>query len=225
MKKSCKKSYIIAGLGALMATTAFSSAQADERWPRWYLGLSGAYTVMSDEDVSGGTAARKMKLHDGFGIGGSIGYLPSSSVSILNVMRFEAEVVYHQNNIHSVGLAGGGTATSSGSYSSTAYMVNAFYDLPIANSLWSPYIGAGAGFATVHLPTNSGVGNTGSTDNEFAYQFMLGVGYSPVSLPNTQWTLGYRYMATEDPRFGGAGADVKTSYSFNSLEAGAKFRF
>jgi opacity protein-like surface antigen len=217
-----KKSHIIAGLTALTAIAATSAARADdERWPRWYIGLSGGYTYMQDQDVSGATSATKLSPNDGWGLGGSIGYLPSSSMPLLNALRFEAEVTYHQNDVHSIHFNNGTSASGSGTYDSTAYMFNAFYDFPIAGSNWSPYIGGGVGMATLHLSSNSGLGNAGSSDNEFAYQGMAGIGYAPETLPNTQWTLGYRYLATSDAKFGGT--DVQ--YSTNNIELGAKFRF
>ncbi len=213
-----KKTLFAASLGALLVTTAFS-AQADERWPRWYLGLTGDYTIMGNEDVSGSRAS-SLQLNDGYGFGGAIGYLPSSSIPLINALRFEAEVSYHSNGVSRVNFNGGGQVNGNGSYSSTAYMVNTYYDYPM-NSPWSPYIGFGLGFATVHLPTSSGAGNSDESDNEFAYQGMLGIGYTPDSIPNTQWTLGYRYLATSDPSFN----NVSSKYSTNNIEVGGKFRF
>lgn len=216
-----KKSFIIAGLAGLTALTAVSSAQAEERWPRWYIGLSGGYTYMADQDVSGGgIGANSISLNDGYGIGGSIGYLPSSSMPLLNAMRFEAEVTYHTNDIHSVHLNNGTNVTGSGTLDSTAYMINALYDLPTGSN-WSPYFGGGIGMATVHLSAGSGAGNGGSSDTQFAYQGLAGIGYAPESLPNTQWTVGYRYLATTDAKFSGTSVE----YSTHNFEAGLKLRF
>lgn len=218
---SLKKKYIIAGLTALTTLASLSQAHADdERWPRWYIGLGGGYTYMGDEDVSG-SAANKISTNSGFGLNGAIGYLPSSSMPLLNALRFEAEVTYHQNDVGTVHLNNGTSVSGSGTYSSTAYMANVFYDLPTGTP-WSPYIGGGVGVAELHLPTSSGVGNTSSSDDEFAYQGMVGIGYSPEAIPNTQWTLGYRYLATDDASFGN-GTSVK--YSTSNVEGGVKFRF
>jgi len=216
-----KKSFVVTGLGVLMAAFTLSNAHADdERWPRWYIGLTGNYTIMQNQDVSN-TSTSSLQMDNGWGAGGSIGYLPSSSIPVINALRFEAEITYHDNGVSRANRVNGTQLGGNGAdYSSTAYMVNMFYDFP-TGSKWSPYIGAGIGFASLHLPTNSNAGNTGSSDNEFAYQGLVGIGYSPDSIPNTQWTLGYRYLATSDPTFGGA----STEYSTNNLEVGAKFRF
>src|SRR5262249_9513073 len=127
-----KKSFIIAGLAAFTALTAFSSAQAEERWPRWYVGLTGGYTYMSDQDVSCSVAGvNSISLRDGYGLGGSIGYLPSSSMPLLNALRFEVEVTYHTNNLQNVHLTNGTTIGGNGSFDSVAYMLNVFYDIPM----------------------------------------------------------------------------------------------
>lgn len=214
-----KKSLVAAGLGLLIATSALSSAQAGERWPRWYVGLTGGYTMMSDQDISGTTGASQVSLDSGYGFGGSIGYLPSSSAPILNALRLEAEVTHHKSDIESVTVSGVNVA-GGGEFYTTAYMANVFYDFP-TSSAWSPYIGAGAGLAHVHFSDNSGAGNSDETTAEFAYQALLGMGYTPTSLPNTQWSLGYRYLATSDASFG----NMEVEYSTHSIEAGAKFRF
>ncbi len=216
------KTLVASSLGALMAALTFSNAHADEeRWPRWYVGISGGYTYMSDQDVSSASAS-SMQMNGGYGIGGSIGYLPSSSIPVINALRFEAEVTYHQNNVDRVNRTGGRPQIggNDANYSSTAYMVNTFYDLQTGTK-WTPYIGAGIGFASLHLPTSSNAGNTSSSDNEFAYQGMVGVGYSPDSIPNTQWSVGYRYLATSNPSFDNA----STKYSTNNFEVGGKFKF
>jgi opacity protein-like surface antigen len=138
-------------------------------------------------------------------------------------MRFEGEVSYHRNKIDNV-YAGGSSVSSSGNFNTTAYMINAFYDLPTGTA-WSPYIGGGMGVAELHL-TNNVINNSSSGDNEFAYQGLVGIGYTPESIPDTQWTLGYRYLATANPTFGGNGpSDVNTKYATSTIEVGAKFRF
>ncbi len=211
-----KNTLAAAGLVALLTTTAFS-AEAAERWPRWYIGLTGGFTVMSDQDISGSTGASQISLDSGYGLGASIGYLPSSSAPILNSLRLEAEITHHKTDIDSVTINGAGVA-GNGELYSTAYMANLFYDFP-TNSAWSPYIGGGIGFAQIHL--DNAAGNTDETAVEFAYQALAGFGYSPASLPNTQWSIGYRYLATTDADFG----NMDMEYSTHSVEAGAKFRF
>ncbi len=220
-----KKTYGLAGLLLLTGLGAAINAHADEeRWPRWYVGLSGGFTYMKDEDLSGGTPRDKISLQNGFGVGGAIGYMPSSSIPLINNMRFEGEVTYHQNGVDKVKGGGVPELSGSGNYSSTAYMFNAFYDFKTGTP-WTPYIGGGVGIAELNLSTSSNAGNTSGHDSEFAYQGLVGVAYAPVSIPNTQWTLGYRYLGTSDPSFSGPNGDINSKYGTHSVEVGARLRF
>jgi len=214
-----KTSYAIAGISALAVLTVASSADADDqRWPMWYIGITGGYSYMGDQDVDSATAS-KVSAGNGFGVGGSIGYLPNSSLPLLNALRFEIEVTYHQNDINTVHFHNGTSTGGSGTYDSTAYMANVFYDIPTGTK-WSPYIGGGIGMATLHIPLANRVG-TDDSDDEFAYQGMAGIGYSPDSIPNTVWSIGYRYLGTDDADLGNA----KVKYSTSNVEAGVRFRF
>lgn len=215
-----KKLISTTALAAIVATALVSSVHAEERWPRWYLGLTGGYAYMDDQDVSGNGNSSMALDSDGLSAGVAIGYLPNSSIPVINAMRFEGEVTYHTAGIANFAQVGGGQVKGNKAYRTIAYMFNGLYDLPL-DSQWSPYIGAGVGIASVGLPINSGAGNTSDSDNVWAYQGLVGIGYTPKSIPNTQWSLGYRYLATAEANFG----NVKADYSTNSIEAGAKFRF
>lgn len=217
-----KTSYAAFAVGALLAITSFS-AQAEERWPRWYLGLTGGFTFMSDQDVSGGSSAHSISLDNGYSYGGSIGYLPTSSAPILNNMRLEFEITHHTAKVDKVNRTGS-SVNGSGYYDSTAYMANAFYDWQM-DGAWAPYVGAGAGIAQVNLSKSSGVGNVENSDSVFAYQFMAGIGYAPTSIPNTVWQLGYRYLATPDITLSTGTSNTDIEYSTHSVEAGVRLRF
>lgn len=95
-----------------------------------------------------------------------------------NNVRLEGEVGYHD-------ASGGGDAEH---YMS--YMGNLYYDFTNMYSSmgWNvaPYIGAGIGDAEIH------------SDSEFAYQGMIGLGFTSASMPNATYRLGYRYFDTTD---------------------------
>jgi opacity protein-like surface antigen len=65
----------------------------------------------------------------------------------------------------------------------TTVMVNGYYDFPITNSdgsrsRWSPYIGAGIGYANLNLPSCGGSGCfSGGSTGGFAYQGNVGLSY------------------------------------------------
>jgi hypothetical protein len=59
-----------------------------------------------------------------------------------------------------------------------------------------------------------------------ADQAMAGIGYSPKSLPMTEWTLGYRYFVMNSPDFNTAAGKIKLdSPKAHTAEIGAKFKF
>lgn len=205
-------------LFALLATAGYamsaSASTMDERWPRWYIGVSGSLAMQSDGDVSA-PGSGSFDFDSGYGFGAALGYMPASEGPMGN-MRFEAEFLHQDSGIDTFTPSGGASAASSGNIVSNAYMLNAFYDFPV-NSVLTPYVGAGIGTANVTLD-NAG---TDEDDQAFAYQFLVGVGYTPSTIPMTQFSLGYRYFATSKPSY--TIGDVENSVQ--NLEAGVKLRF
>jgi opacity protein-like surface antigen len=214
-------------LVALAFTTALVSAaaSANQPWPNWYVGLTGSVGFLTDSDVAGAGAGihRGLTYGTGWGAGASLGYMPATDTEILRDMRFEGEIYYHKNNIEDIKTTG---ATISGlnGVASTSYMFNAYYALPTAGAL-KPYIGGGLGVTTLDLSTVSGLGNTNTSDTKLSYQGMAGVAYSFASVPDVEWTLGYRYLGMRKASYASAGGPITLDYSLHDLEAGAKFRF
>lgn len=211
-------------LATQLSTAAYADAMQGERWPRWYLGLSGGMQFLTDTDISG-TAPGKVDFDDsGVVATASLGYRPYFGVPALDSMRIEFEAGYHRSDLSSFSGAGG-TAGLRGDTTVLSYMGNVYYDFRNSSRL-TPYLGAGLGGASVRLPRTSGLGNTGNKDNVFAYQFLAGLAYSPASIPLTEWSLGYRYFRLNDPEFTTAGGRITLDdYDAHSVELGAKFRF
>ncbi len=206
----------------LMLSYAVSSASAqdNERWPRWYLGLHGTLGFLDDSDIRGSSSGKLAYDSTGAGVGGSIGYMPPA----INGFRMEGEVAYHYIGLNRYRI-GATSADAHGRSAALSYMGNLFYDFNNA-SQWTPYVGAGAGGASVQLARSSGLGNTSESDRVFAYQFMGGLSFAPQSIPLTEWNLGYRYFATQDPEFQTSGGSVQLKdYNSHNVEIGAKFRF
>jgi opacity protein-like surface antigen len=194
------------------------SAEAQERtWPNWYVGLHARMAWVEDTDLNiGGTNAGNVEFDNGYGAGASLGYMPGGD-GFMNNTRFELEYSFNQADLDT--LAGAAIGDDIRVHS---YMVNAFYDIPTGTSI-VPYIGAGAGLANVDLDVPSR--NLNDDDSVFAYQFMGGIGYSPVSVPNTTLTFGYRYFASDDPEFSVGTTNVDHELSSHNLEVGARFAF
>ena len=218
-----KKLLPAAALLILGFTTAAHAAE--DRFPRWYAGLNGSLSYMADADLEGSGAISTLKFSSpGWGIGANIGYIPAIFAdSWIDGMRFEGELYYRRNNTDTISNSGL-TGKAKGSMSSLALMANAIYDYN-NDTGWLPYFGAGIGMAQVKSDMKSFVVNTSGSANVFAYQFLVGIGYAPESMPTTLWNLGYRYFATAKPEFSGVPTKVKSDYSSHNVELGVKVRF
>ena len=173
---------------SLMLLCTAGSAMATANPPsNWYAGVSGDVTWMQHTNTGGGGNVE-------------LGYqLPH--------VRVEAEGGYH-------------TAGGDGGYGDThyyTYMGNLYWDIGSVSGSYSgwqvtPYIGGGLGDAQIHRGA-SGISGT-SSENSFAYQGMAGLTFASASMPNTDWSLGYRYLGADD-----------TNPRASNVELAARFRF
>ncbi|MFO1242970.1 MAG: porin family protein [Rickettsiales bacterium] len=209
---------------ALMVMAAPIAAEAQQRFPKWYVGLQGSMNFVDDGDVDTSNALignTDIEYDNGYGVGIALGYMPAGTGSLLDNMRFELEYGYRKSDVDSVdGITGDGNI-----HSNTG-MLNAYYDFNTGTQ-WLPYVGAGLGWSQVELKTGRGAVN--DDDSVFAWNLMAGVGYAPTSIPNTVWTIGYRYFATEDPDFSitpaFGGGRAETDYDVHNIEAGVRMMF
>lgn len=194
------------------------SAEAQQRtWPNWYVGIHARMAWVDDTAVNvGGANVGDAEFDNGYGAGASFGYMPGGE-GFWNNTRFELEYSHVRSDFDTIGGAAIGDDLNVDSY-----MANAFYDIPTGTAI-VPYIGAGAGWASVDID----VPQIGLDDDDtvFAYQFMGGLGYQPSTVPNTTLTIGYRYFATEDPEFSIGATRVDHEVSSHNLEVGARFAF
>lgn len=211
------KKVVIAGLGMIAASMLATSAQADTRWPNWYIGLHGGVNFYPDSDVTAGAVGGDLRTDTGYMVGASLGYMPS--VDMLSAMRFELEYTRRSNDNNRVdGL------NSIGQTESDSYMLNAYLDLD-NETIFTPYLGLGVGFSSVS--TASGT-NTTIDDTAFAYQLMAGIMWEPETMPMTQWGFGYRYLGTNNLEMTAPTTPplpVTLDYSSHAVEGNVKFKF
>jgi len=129
------------------------------------------------DDISSDTT---LDLNTGFNGELAIGYQ-------FNQARAELAVGYGNYGVDrqsfNLGSFGSVSTDGNGSANVTTVMVNGYYDIPIygdkgVKSRWSPYIGAGIGYANIGLPSCDGDGCfSGGSVNGFAYQGKVGVSY------------------------------------------------
>jgi opacity protein-like surface antigen len=94
-------------------------------------------------------------------------------------------------------------------------MGNAYYDFSTEGS-FSPYIGAGLGYANVEADLDD-FGDEDET--ELAYQVILGGSFT--SSVGLSIDLQYRYFGTDDPEFDG----LEAEYSTHNLMIGLRQSF
>lgn len=202
------------------------AANAGEAWPNWYLGLAADMAFLSDADLSGGGSSGSLEHESGRAFAVQLGYTHDSwATRGVGAWRVEAEYFNHAADNDSITF-GGATGAASGDTALHAGLLNAYYDFAMTGTRWSPYVGAGIGFADVSLDTNSTPLTVHDSDTVLAYQLLAGVGYSPESLPHTTWSVGYRFFNTADPEFtSSTGAKIDSEVMSHTIEAGLKMRF
>lgn len=211
---------IFLAIAVLMASVPLA-AQAQERFPKWYLGVQGAMSFVDEADADfSGTASGSSDIDfdTGYGVGLALGYMPGGTGTFFDSLRFDLEYYYRKSDLDSAdGISIGDDL------SSKSAMINAYYDIN-TGTRWMPYVGAGAGMSEVSLDVPSLV--LDDDDTVFAWNLMAGVGYAPEALPNTVWSIGYRYFATSDPEFSSpTGARVEHDYNVHNVEAGVRMMF
>jgi OmpA-OmpF porin, OOP family len=224
MKKLFLSTLLVGSLVAGASHAVYDGGQfGANRWPHWYIGLGGSLSYVDDSSIKeGNRKLGEVGFQSGYGVTGSLGYTPGPTGTLLDYTRFEFEVGHRANDLEDF-ASGGRLNTVSGEVKSYSYMANVYFDFDTQTRV-SPYVGAGLGLSTMTLESSSlGVEDE---DNAFAYQGMVGLGWTPENLLNTVLQVGYRYHATTSPSFAGAsGLNIEHDYSTHNLEAGARFRF
>jgi len=211
------KRFILTAILALVFITTSAHAADKGMYLSGNLGLS----IASDSDLSVlGVDIGEISFDPGITIGGAIGYDYGN-------IRAEGEIAYHfwdMDELTVSGILPGCPCTGpiDGDASALSFMVNGYYDFPVANSSIAPYLGGGIGFANVEAGFS---GLPDDSDLVFAYQIMAGIGFE--INPSTTLTLGYRYFATTDPGFdsGVPGVDLEATVASHDFSLGARFMF
>lgn len=117
-------------------------------------------------------------------------------------------------------------ADGQGELTSTGLAINGYYDLPIENSPFALYAGAGLGLAEVNVEyAPSGVGIVDDTEMSAFFQAMAGGSYAISD--STAFYGGYRYRVYEDAETDSAlipaGLDVENASHI--LELGVRYSF
>ncbi len=195
-----KKILLVALVFAALPLAAHAQSQ-----PGVYVGARGGadWLLANSANINGsatvagrGTgpfnATTNTGFNTGWAAGGFVGYDFVGP-------RVEIEALYHDNQgsanstipIVGVGILHG---NSNIEVQQTSVMADLYYDF-FANEAFTPYVGAGAGIAFIN--TRDALIN--SSDTEFAYQAIVGVGYKVT--PNVRINIDGRYYGTLNPTF------------------------
>lgn len=169
----------------------------------------------------GGLSGR-VESEPGFNVGGAIG------VGFLEHFRTEINVGYRENKVENIHIQAG-PSDGNGTLSMIHVLFNTYaeYDFDIGVI---PYFGIGAGYGLVELDAGNDANTfqVDSDDNAFLWNVAAGVSVPFSDI--TTFTLGYRYLATEDLNFRGriagiGGRQVDSEYDAHELVFGIRYSF
>lgn len=175
------------------------------------------------ETNAAGVRTIETELSTGLAILGAVGY-------DFGNWRSEFELSYRTNSVdvHNSSVAGDLNGAT-GDLMAFAAMINAYYDFE-NESNYTPYLGAGVGWASLDY---DGYGVTGNAnvvnddDSVFAYQLMGGFDYQ--FSEHLKGIVEYRYFGTSDPEFttnvGATSNDTDTEFSSHAILIGAGINF
>lgn len=207
-------------------TPATGSTPAISAPPINYFYVGGDFGGTQVDPFSAGRANGDFRVESfrSAGYGAFVGYR-------MGDIRLEGEIFRTAAALSNGFVQGNvGTANASGTTQNSAYMINAYYDVPIGSS-FKPYVGAGLGImnsrftggATVVTPGTGGGAPT--TTNEsydasksgLAYQLKAGISYTIG--PKTDLFFQFRYLATP---LNSVGVGQINDYSSQSFEGGIR---
>ena len=207
---------------AVLGVLAFylASAQGALAQPELYSGFNegeAALKTVEDEQITAGTALSGATFP---------GHLLSGAAGIdLGALRFEGEVLYNRLLVDDLSVTES-SSVGSGSVSTLAGMANALLELPTQNGV-TPFVGGGLGYG---MPTSGNmtlrsINLSNGTDGTMIYQVRAGIDYAV--MPQSNVSLGYRYLLAEDMETGSASRDQIDANRTKShvFEVGFRFSF
>ncbi|MBM3582627.1 MAG: OmpA family protein [Alphaproteobacteria bacterium] len=199
-------------LGAALAAGLPFALQAADKGA--YVGIGVGPNWTRDSDITGNAINNTADFDTGIAAALSAGWAYGNGV------RSEIEIGHRRNDVDSIT----GVTNGTGHARAWSGMLNVLYDFN-TNSPFTPYIGGGIGMARVD-GKGSAVGTTSVNDSEnaFAYQGIVGVGYRLNE--NATLFTDYRYFATRDLDYITAdGRSVDADYGNHTVLIGLRYNF
>jgi len=223
------------GALAAVAVIAVCSATPTRAQPLgpggFYIGAEGGWTHLdlatNTGECGGGCippfpgaqATSHETFHDGFNVGGRIGYQAGP-------WRFEGDFAYRRNDSEHLQMVSPqnrpGRAAGAERHA-VSQLANLIYDFSLGWPV-TPHIGGGIGVAEVTRNLQNIFGGTHDTVAVFAYQAIAGFRY-PIT-PALAFDVDYRYFATTGTNFTSTTADViKSDYGTHNVVASLTWLF
>lgn len=214
------------GLAACVAPSTGIAAELDLA-P--YVEYSAGLTMMRNQNLTRANPiglSGSIESEPGFNFGGAIG------TKFLQHFRTEINVGYRQNDVESIHLVADDESDGRGSMSMIHVLGNAYaeYDFEVGVI---PYFGLGVGYGMIEIDAqnSSDTIEIDSDDHAFIWNAMVGasVPFSEV----TAFSLGYRYLQSEDLNFRArrigppvnGGRQVDSEYDAHELVFGIRYSF
>lgn len=175
-------------LMTMVVAVVFMASSVQAADGKLYFSASGGVSITDDLDFPG----INVSFSPGFNVGGALGY-------DMGQFRAEGEIRYQSVDLDEVN---GISSALSADLSALTVMVNGYYDHEINNSPLTPYLGVGIGLVSSEFDV-TGIGT--SDDEDFGYQFMVGLGFDVSQ--SAMLTAEYRFL-------GIAESDAPNTHSF-----------
>jgi len=213
----------------ILPTLANSAQNRPGPYGSLFLGVSllDDIDVTTDEYIGSLTTYYdRIESDPGVFVGGTVGY-------DFGIVRLEGELSYKQNEMDRITdrVARFNYGGVDGDIGIFAAMVNAFVDFH-NDSPVTPYIGGGAGVATIYLSDTYGTDTYGnryrlySEDDESVFAYQAGGGLDFALNRQTSIDLGYRYFETEEAEFtSDSFQSKKLKCQSHNIAVGIRFKF
>jgi opacity protein-like surface antigen len=211
----------------LFSIPAIGSAAPARPGPYFSVFLGGSFakdvTVSGYDYFSNIPYNDKVSFDSGIYTGGTGGY-------DFGFMRLEGEMSYRYANIDSITFSSGEKFNNTdGDVGVFATMLNVYFDVHNSTPV-TPYLGGGAGFASLYIGDTYGCGTQGcgqlygySTETVFAAQVGAGV---DIALNNSySLDLGYRYFITEKAHLNSYIGSNEFEFESHNVLVGFKMKF
>ncbi len=195
-----------------LAAPSDALAQTSRIYMAGYMGLN----VFGELNYEEGTtpASGDIEFNNAPMFAGALGLRLSKDI------RLEAELSHRKTDLDSINVNGANEVEIGGEISTTALMLNGYYDFDLMWRNLQPFLSAGVGMAWHDGEIDDLAGITvDSSDDDLAFAWQLGGGLKYRLREDLAFTGGYRYFGTSDLGF--ESADVE--YSSHELRIGVEY--